>query len=1146
MICTFESGSVVVTAEIYSEETLLLCTEEGVCECNNTVTCDVEYVLFGADENGCDGQCVCNNTIICGDDYILSGADDNECGGQCVCNNTIICGDDYILSGADDNDCGGQCVCENTVHCDMDYVLSGADDNDCGGQCVCNNTVTCDVDYILWRADRNGCGGQCVCNNTIICGADYILSGADDNDCGGQCVCDNTITCGIDYLLFGVDNNHCGGQCVCNNWVVCDVGYTLSDADETGCGGVCMVTEQECEDQCELGFVLIGTDVNGCNGTCVENCRMTSCSCSGLSCTVDESLCTTQCFDQASQSECDGLSQFEIATGESSGGDGASVEVMNVACSWCESVECSSGYNLVSTDVDGCGGLCVISDPCTAWNGMDTSFSGVISLSGTSEDDDICEEYAENCESSLYVDFSNTCVFTPPCPAGMLVDTDLLGTDICVNNATCTDESCMEEEVCIEHYGFHSCMTTSTDTESCDGFGLCGPNFVDDEIDGFLDTFSLDAVDEQYQLSECFVDASQNWHLSLQVPVYDQNGTSPGLYLEQHSSDGVFSNTNMNMDCYIDLMGVLELDSGTSVISEYQVNSAVFIHSLGTYDAPISEDVFATIEYWDSNSVSGWLRASMSISIPHLYDQCGWESDTEDGILHTELTARYLEGVNDVHVAKTCVFTIITEEDVSYEERTGMSISFNYWLSQYEPEVEAVGLPNIFYQDGEAGMEIAVSLTYNYVPSQMSIGPFDDEVADFAQFFHFDEDSINCYNPHIADIYADWRATSGFLDENGEPTYCVDTRCRVIIYIRTDVVEVPTYGVDFSECLADNSDIDVARLSFTVKSQQCDGRGDDIVNCEFSALQQIRSDLGEYISLSLSGLANTQVLTYQFAAVTAHTKSLTKKQLERTSCVQLTQVSDEPWVSLTTGLNDPQVCYDITGVECPGEYCITEESDNICLYAYVKENELIDSVYNGSQTQIMYDTIVIRPLSLSGSALPSFSFDEVDDSIYPDNTVLDSEMFALHVTGMNMMPRELYEYASESSPIWDSERDMPGVDGICWNPAELVRFYATLQGSSFEPFKLMQVDFTVRYAFADSGDVGSRRLLGTEGSVVDEDSVTVEMDVEYSYLEILQYSNNVTDEGWVSSTDTDRLELQFVFLMAGLLVIISLRIVNDR
>ena len=1111
----------------------------GVCECNNTVICEEDYQLVDADQNGCGGVCECINTVVCGEAYHLVNADQNECGGFCECNNTVICEEDYQLVDADRNGCGGVCECINTVICGEAYQLVNADQNECGGFCECNNTVICEEDYQLVGVDRNGCGGVCECNNTIICEEDYQLVGADQNGCGGVCECNNTVICEEDYQLVGADHNGCGGVCECINTVICGEDYQLVNVDENGCGGYCMQDDNQCEEQqCDPGFILSGADSDGCGGICVENCIMLECMCVGMNCEADVVECYAQCLNQPSQSECNTLASFEVEV-SSEGVGSSTTNTIYVDCSWCDIVICASGYELVSTDEYGCGGICVVSEPCTSWNDMDTSSSGTSSRSGTPDDDNLCELYAKDCDSNLYNTFSDLCVFTPPCPLGMEIEVDLLGTEICISEAMCNDTSCSSDEVCIEHYGYFSCMTSLTDTETCGTFDLCGPNFVDEEIDDFLTTFSMDAVDEQYQLSECFLDSGQNWHLSIQVPVFYQNGTTPGLYLEQHDPDGAFSNTDMNFECYIDLLALVESEHDL-VITDHQVNSAVFIETLGVYDAPISEDDFGTIEEWDNNKISGWLRSSMSISVPHLYDICGWggfdATGTESGVLYTELTARYLEGGNDVHVAKTCVFSVVNEVDISYEGRTGLSISFNYWLSQYEPEVEAVGVPSVFYQDGQVGMEVALSLTYNHVPLQMTIGPFDDVSSLFEQYFVFDSETLACYNPHVSAIYADWRATSGFLDEDGTPSYCVDTRCRVVMYIRTDVVDVPDDGVDFSLCTV-GSPSSTARLSLTVQSQQCDGRGDDLQDCEFSALQQIRTDLGEYISLTLSGLAKPQVLTYNFAAVTANTRSLSKRQLERTSCLQITAVTEEPWVHLTTGLSDPEVCYDIAGEVCPGDYCVTEEDGYICLYVYVKENELIEATYEGSQTEIIYDTVVLRPLSLSGSDLPSFSYGDVDTDVYPNNTVLDAEMFVKHAQGIAMLPRGMDDFVVETSQTWDTDKVLSGVDGICWDSAELVRFYAELYGSSFEPFKLLQVDFTVRYAYTSSIEDGTRRLLATDDEVISEGTMAVELDIGDTYVEALSTSEVEDNETIIDVDDElagiDRLELQFVLLFSG-------------
>ena len=935
--------------------------------------------------------------------------------------------------------------------------------------------------------------------------------------------CNNTVSCDADYVLSGADANSCGGHCECNNMVVCEDGYILTGQDENDCGGVC---ESLCTvTTCDPGFVVTSSDEYGCGGMCIEQCRLVSCS-------TSNALCYSECYNQPSQHTCNTLSSFttSVRGGES-----------NISCSWCDVVTCGSGYELVSTDGDDCGGLCVISDPCSTWNGINATLSGARSRLGETTDDEICSEYLTDCDPNMYVDFANLCVFTPPCPYLMYPTYDLLGNEICESNISCNDTVCMDSEVCVDHYGFFSCITTETDAENCDVYDLCGPNFVDEEIDDFMGTFTLDAIDVRYQISECFLDSSQKWHLSMQVPIYTHDASTPGLYLEQHDNSVGFDNTNMNTACYIDLLGILGDDT---TVEEYQLNSAVDIRLIGLYATPLSGDDFSSIESWDNHTISSWLRASLYISIPHLYELCGWPDIEEDmGVGTSELTARYLEGGVDVHVSKTCVFSVVVEEDMSYNDRTGLSISFNCWLSQYDPELDALGVPTIFYTDGMAGMEVALSLTYNHVPSTMTIGPFDED-GSFAEFFVFDDLTLECYDPVVSMIYPDWRETEDYIGDLPEPNYCVDNRCRVLIYIRTSVVSVPNSGLDFSGCILnpDNKEHE-AHLSFTVKSQMCNGRGTDLSDCEFSALQQIREDLGEFVALSLTGVASSQVLTYNFAAVTAHTKELTKKQLERASCLQLTAKNENPWVKLTTGLNDPQVCYDIAGESCPGDYCVSEVTDQVCLYVYVKEHDLIDVAYIGSQTQIIYETLIVRPIGLDGSALPSFSYGDVDEQLHPNNTVLEMDLFATHTEGISMMPRAMEALHHDGSTTWDIDKSLSGTDGICWDTQELVRFYASLQGSAFRPFKLVEIEMTVHYVY-DSEHASSRRLLSSDDEVIDEQSLVIEMEIAESYLNGLTGNVSYTNitNALPDATDKDelaKLELRFVLLIVGVLIILG-------
>jgi len=796
---------------------------------------------------------------------------------------------------------------------------------------------------------------------------------------------------------------------------------------------------------------------------------------------------------------------------------------------------CDEGYESVF-DSD-CVETCILNDPCASWNGMDTTETSVKSRSDTALANAVCEAYATECDDNQYLDFADDCIFTPPCPSPFMTElTDSQGDTVCDAVETCNNSTCTSDEVCIEHYGFHSCMSTESDPESCESYDLCGPNFIDGEIDSYLDTHTLDAIDERYQFSECSLDASQTWLISFQVPLFDFDGTDPSLYFEQHTDQVGFTNYNLNANCLLDLSLLID-QNGDEGLSDYSLNDAFYIDALQTFDTPLSGDDFASVDSWDNTTISGWLRGSVSVSLPHMYDHCGWgEMPVVDNSYHTELTARYLQGGNDVHVTKTCVFSVVTEEFLSYEGRTGLGISFNYWLDQYDPEVEAFGSPSIFYANSHAGMEVAIALTYNNVPEHMSVGPLEESGA-WGDFFVFDSDTTNCYAPYVASVTPDWRSTEAFLNDQNEPAYCVGTSCRFVIYIRTDTAEVPEEGLDFAECiLYSRNQIDNPQVSFTVLSNQCNGRSETLSECQAGALQTIRSDLGEYVSLNLYGTAAPQTLTYQFGAVSARNRELTKKQLERSSCVQLTAKDEEPWVKLATGLNDHGVCYDIAGEVCPGEYCAEEVDGDVCLFTYVKEHELIDGVYSGSLTRIDVDSIVVYPQSMNGTDLPSFSMGFVDSL---DNTVLDDEYFLnLHTSAMTLLSRGMSTFSNDTDS-WDSGFALSGMDGFCWDAAELVRFYAELQGSSFEPFKYIHVDFIVRY---DYDGTSSRRLL-SQLDIENEQLVGIDIDLseiitdEFIYAEGSWIVVNTDDDEMSSSSsqeDIDRLEMQYMGIFFGL------------
>lgn len=855
----------------------------------------------------------------------------------------------------------------------------------------------------------------------------------------------------------------------------------------------------------------------------MEQCRVLN----TIPCPGNRFDCYTECFIQTSAEDCNGPHVLRPRRTNNNAD-------RSFGCSWCDSPHCPPGQRRILYDHNGCGGVCQLEDPCMNWAGLNTSSAGVMPRSQVPTSTlATCVALATECLSQqTYNEFARLCIFTPPCPRNMrAVNDDASGELVCQSTLECKDTTCAPHDTCEEKYGYLSCLNEVFDTQdgACRTHNLCVAFW--DGFDGvparMVQNFD---TENTYLMGDCLLDDNHNWLLGFQMPLFRYQSSFPGLYFSPLPSPGL-----MHSECYIDLQHLL-IDNDWLVVN-HTISSAVRVNNLEVHSIPLSWHEQA--EQWDSGVTKGWLRGVVNVSITHIANACEWSSTD---VIPGAITAHYLEGGVPVGVVRTCNFAMVQDINTSVGldivSTSNSHAETSDSIYQFDPDVEVVGVPNMFYVDSKVGMEVVLRLVYRNVPTHMTVGPFDASGA-YVPYIVIRPPSMECYRPRIVRVSPDW----AYPHQHTPPRYCEGTICRVLIYLRTEVVGI-SFGktVDFSQCITtdgDHSRCRGAQITLDVHAQKCLGR-DDLYSCSDAYRASEWEGVGKSITLRLSGLAEPQRIQYTFGGITAPCRYLTRDELFYKSCTQPV-VGGRPWMHFETGLRDYDTCLNITH-PTPGVGCaVTSEGGHACVYAYVQDRVLFDGL--GGRTLIDHDSIVIVPRSTCDKPLPSFGPSPTSRRNL-EHTVLRGTVLAAYLKSISMFSRGMSEMAPEDALVWDIPANFTGVDGMCWDIGRLVQFYVDLQGHSFEPFQSFDVSFSVEYQQHQSA--ATRRNLADKRQGVERNTqdITIAVNIRdiYTITQLLSSQKNVAQTSntplvgvLVYSNSIRIFRLQLIFLLLGYL-----------
>jgi hypothetical protein len=654
---------------------------------------------------------------------------------------------------------------------------------------------------------------------------------------------------------------------------------------------------------------------------------------------------------------------------------------------------------------------------------------------------------------------------------------------------------------------------------------LCGQNFIDGEIDALQNNFEIASVNPLYQMSECLLNNNQEWVIGFQVP-FSRGETNYEFYVERHTSTRLETVGPTQKSCSVNLgmyRNILTVKG-----EDLTINQAFRLRNVVIDEAPLSGEGFASISEWDHNSIEYWVRGELIVSTNTLSYQCGWDTSpvsTEDGKKHMQLTLHYLAGGKNINVGKTCDFTITSQHQMSTQsEGVSMGLTFESWLTQYEPQVEQHGTPHFFFSEDGArvGLEVAFVLTYHNVPKEVSVGPWDSNCVGantvpsaWEDFFLFDHLSEHCYGPRVVRIQP--------LHDH----FCFGNTCSYVLFVQTTQVPFLDGNVDFSTCvISPTSEYGGGGISFTTFSQHCTGR-DTLYACQASSLSQIRNDLGERIIVSVSGIAKKHQLNYEFGLVKSQRTDLQFEELKTLACTH-----PDPWKNFITGSLVGDTCDDAAP-----QSIVVEEDAPTCVYAYAKDVELTTSGTKG-QTLIIWESIVVRPISsVSGHTLSSFSLKELEstNNIFIDTD--DKEADFLDV--FELFPRHYQKYGLKT------HSSMSGVDGFCWDLQRFLHFYADLTSTQANvPYKLIEIDFTVEYKM-NTPSVARRLLSQSPTNTTQHMSVEIQIPERLESMEIYVSVGHTKRSGYYFLTNTN-IFIDLALILGTILILYGLYLVLFR
>jgi hypothetical protein len=731
-------------------------------------------------------------------------------------------------------------------------------------------------------------------------------------------------------------------------------------------------------------------------------------------------------------------------------------------------------------------------ESCDVWEGISLTNNSAVSKCNRKALNERCVGQLNKCADFSLQKFAEGCYLTPPCPSTLSASTLEDGTPVCAQKDVCTNTNiCGDSSDCVNHYGGYSCESYDVIdiAEQCEAYNLCGSNFIDGEVEAIQLYNDLSVAKPEYQLSECKMNSAQQWQLSFQFPLHDK---SPGLYFTQ-STQPTFDSVEQSDQCFLDLEELLPVTDG-SLPWEFSGNANIaggtfFVNSLKLTEAPLSGQDFSAIEHWDQNTIQKWVHGTIHVSLPKLHDLCGWSHNSLDtSIFRAIVTAHYVENKFNIQVGKTCDFNVVSEGTVSNSNSAVVGLSLNSWLKQYRPSAEYFGRPFFFYEnDGQSvGMEISILLTYRNINPLQTIGPVDVSSVVFPAL------SERCYAPHVTKI------RTGFFG-NDVGAFCEADECKYVIVLRTGAVSTES-SVDFSKCVLDPAEH--TNFQFTVLAQQC-GR-QDLGDCDFVPAAQIRADVGETINIALSGVAKKYLLKYKFGAFTSYHQTMTVQRLLQATCYPLCLPEESPWFDLDKGDIDDDVC---VSEEKSVEQNI-DQSANVCTYVYVKDMGLVlkKPHVNELNLEIIWDSVVVRPIGLTKENLPSFSFSEIHSrQENVQNHILTTEERHTHSQILSMKNVDSSEFS--------------GVAGFCWDQLRFLYFYSSLYKNKIKPFRKVYVDMDVRYTnHLQSSPTHMRNLLET--TTDDTEHVTVEMEFgSLNYMLYNETTSKITSSPFSQTTD---------------------------
>ena len=481
---------------------------DGSLFCTDAVECDIN---IGSPPSGICGdisQVTCTNTIgsfTCqcstAGHVVQSGSPglySTTTVGNIVCGNADECTDNTHnccthtgCSACVDADPGFTCGCEagytgdGTSCADEDECAAGGSHNcgDTSGPMSCNNLVgsfecVCDAGYNLVSGATNSCVDIDECDDgTHEC-------------CAVGCTCDNNpgsygCTCDTGYETDGTDYN-CVNTNECNTPNKCGTDVEL----------VCTDLDPSFSCDCNPGYTM-NTDGGGVN-TCVNDNECTDnthncCTHAGCSVCVDTTpgfTCGCEAGYIGDGTSCADVDECAVGGSHNCGDTSGPMSCNNLVGSF-ECV-CDAGYNLVS----GATNSCVDIDECDDGT-HECCAVGCSCLNNAGSYGCTCDSGYEtdgtdyNCVNTNECNNVNQCgtdaqlvctdldpFFSCDCNPGWTMNTDLGGTNTCVNDNECTDNT----HNCCIHAGCSACVDAEPGfTCGCDsGYLGDGTSCVDE------------------------------------------------------------------------------------------------------------------------------------------------------------------------------------------------------------------------------------------------------------------------------------------------------------------------------------------------------------------------------------------------------------------------------------------------------------------------------------------------------------------------------------------------------------------------------------------------------------------------------------------------------------------------------------------